>query len=99
MIDQSRVEELDERYQISGSIPAVKEQGQFGRRSDVQLALEVPAGAKIRDFVFTQSELIEPVSPQVAQLGNMWFYSFHNTQLEIHHLERPTKGHPTSEGK
>ena len=52
VIDQSRVEELDERYQISGSIPAVKEQGQFGRRSDVQLALEVPAGAKIRDFFY-----------------------------------------------
>ena len=88
VIDQSRVEELDERYQISGSIPAVKEQGQFGRRSDVQLALEVPAGAKIRDF-FTQSELIEPVSPQAAELSNMCFNCFHNTQLEIHHLERP----------
>ena len=36
----------------------------------------------------TQSELIEPVSLQAAQLGNH-FYCYRNTQLEMHLLEGP----------
>ena len=37
----------------------------------------------------TQSELIKPLSPQAAQLGVHFVYYFHNTQLEMHLLERP----------
>ena len=37
----------------------------------------------------TQSELIEPVLPHAAQLGNPFFYFFHNAQLEMHLLEGP----------
>ena len=40
------------------------------------------------DDFLTQSELIEPVSPQAALLG-IHFYSFHSTQLEMHLLEGP----------
>ena len=45
----------------------------------------------------TQSELIEPVSPQAAQLGNHFF--FHFNQLKMHILEGPDKGHSNGEGK
>ena len=38
--------------------------------------------------IFTKSELIEPVSPQSAQLG-IHFYCFHNKQIEMHLLEGP----------
>ena len=46
---------------------------------------------------FTQTELIEPALSQAAQLGIHFF--FHNTQLEMHLLEGPDKGHSTGEGK
>ena len=42
----------------------------------------------LADF-FTQSELIEPVTPQAAQLGIHFFNFFHNTQLEMYLLEGP----------
>ena len=39
-------------------------------------------------FTFlTQSQLIDPVSPEAAQLGIHIF--FHNPQLELHRLEEP----------
>ena len=52
-------------------------------------------GAKV--WFFTQSELIEPDSPQAAQLGIYFF--FHNKQVEMHLLEGPDKGHSAGEGK
>ena len=52
--------------------------------SDVAFALKVPEIL----FFLTQSEVIEPVSPQPAQLG-IHFYCYHNTQLEMHLLEGP----------
>ena len=48
-------------------------------------------------FFLTLSELIEPVSPHAAQLGNHFF--FHFNQLEMHLLEGPDKGHSNGEGK
>ena len=47
---------------------------------------------------FTQFDLIEHVLPQAAQPG-IHFYCFHNTQLQMLHLEGPDYGHSTGERK
>ena len=51
------------------------------------------------EYIFTQSELLEPVLAQAAWLGIHFFYFFHYTQLEMHILEGPDYGQFTSEGK
>ena len=44
----------------------------------------------IASLQYRPSELIEPVSPQAAQLGiNFFPIFFHYTQLELHLLEGP----------
>ena len=57
------------------------------RRCIIKLFNKQATNTKLDTF-FTQSELIEPVLPQAAQLG-IHFYCFHNTQLEMHLLEGP----------
>ena len=52
-----------------------------------QIAI-VSSSRLVIEVSLTQSELIEPVLPQAAQLG-IHFYYFHNTQLEMHLLEGP----------
>ena len=57
------------------------------RLVNVSLLCSCGASSSCR-ALFTQSELIELVLPQAAQLG-IHFNCFHNTQLEMHLLEGP----------
>ena len=47
---------------------------------------------------FTQSELIEPASPQAAQ-ASIFLYFLHITKLNMHLFDGPDKGHSIGEGK
>ena len=54
-----------------------------------------------RPITFNSSSvrLPEPTDDGVEGLEKRFFYFFRNTQLEMHLLEGPDKGHSTSEGK
>ena len=51
----------------------------------------------ISQYFFTLAEFIKPDFPKQHNYASIFF--FHNTQLEMHFLEEPIKGHFIGKGK
>ena len=77
---------LVRKVKFVGSNPGVRKN--FSSQNLSQRELVQLSCTGLSTFFKTQSELIEPISPQAAQLGIHFLilYFFHNTQLEMHLL-------------